>query len=81
MRLPLNQINKFDLSGITNHTWSDVTPPRNAPPNALWHYQPSYTMSNHATLEAGNSIHVPATSNGARVLDMGGCTCFMLGGL
>jgi hypothetical protein len=75
------RLNEFGLSGIPVDTWTEVTPPRNAPPDALWHYQQSYTMSNNATFEAGHSIHVSATSTGSRVVDMGGCTCFVHGGL
>lgn len=75
------RLNEFALNGIPTDTWTDVTPPRNAPPDALWHYQQSYTMSNNASFEAGNSIHVSSTSTGSRIGDMGGCTCFVHGGL
>lgn len=75
------RINEFSVNGLPVDEWSDVRPPRNAPPDALWGYQQSYTMSNNATFEAGNSIHVSAKSTGARIYDMGGCTCFAHGGL
>jgi len=75
------RLNEFSLNGLPVQSWVDVSPPRNAPPDALWHYSQSYTMSNNATFEAGNSIHISASSTGSRVDDMGGCTCFVHGGL
>jgi hypothetical protein len=75
------RLNEFAVSGLPVDQWANVAPQQNGPPDVLWHYGQSYTMSNNATFEAGNAIHVSAQSTGSRIVDMGGCTCFVHGGL
>lgn len=75
------RLNEFTIGSLQQDTWADVDPRQTGPPDALWHYGQSYTMSNNATFEAGNSIHVSNSSTGRRNTDMGGCTCYVHGGL
>lgn len=75
------RLNEFTKGPLTVDTWADVDPRQSGPPDALWHYGQSYTLSNNATFEAGNSIHVSNTSTGRRNTDMGGCTCYVHQGL
>jgi hypothetical protein len=75
------RVNEFSVGSFQVDTWADVDPRQSGPPDVLWHYGQSYTMSNNASFEPGNSIHVTTTSNGSRATDMGGCTCYVHGGL